>query len=293
MKFARLRQLLTAAFGAWWDDRAMTYGASISYYTLFALAPVLLMAIAIAGIFFGQDAVRGVVVEQLASMIGLKGAAVLEDLIASASNFGSGVLGGIAGFLLFLLAATGVFVELQDALNAIWKVKRQERSGLITFLRTRLLSLAVIVGIGFVLMVAFVLDATLSAVGAYISSFVPGLAALLHVLNFMLSLVVTTLLFGVIYKVLPDADLSWRDVRTGAIVTALLFALGKFLIAFYIGKSDPASSYGASASVITIMIWVYYSSQIVLFGAEITKVYTETRGTRSPAGSQIRAETGY
>ena len=281
MKFARLRQLLVAAFNAWWDDRAMTFGASIAFYTLFALAPVLLMAIAMAGIFFGHEAVRGAVVEELAGMIGLKGAAVLEDLIASASDFGSGVLGWLAGFLIFLLAATGVFVELQDALNAIWKVKPQERSGLITFLRTRLLSLAVIIGIGFVLMVALVLDTALSAVGNYLSTFVPGLAGLLHVLNFVLSLVVTTLLFGVIYKILPDADLGWRDVRTGAIITALLFALGKFLIGFYIGKSDPASSYGASASVVTIMLWVYYSSQIVLFGAEITKVYTETQGTRS------------
>ena len=291
MKFSHLRQLLTAAFNGWWDDRAMTFGASIAFYTLFALAPVLLMAIAIAGIFFGHEAVRGVVVEELAAMIGLKGAAVLEDLIASASDFGSGLLGGIAGFVIFLLAATGVFVELQDALNAIWKVKPQERSGLITFLRTRLLSLAVIIGIAFVLMVALVLDAVLSAVGDYLSSFIPGLPGLLHLANFVISLAITTLLFGVIYKILPDADLSWRDVRSGAIITALLFALGKFLIGFYIGKSDPASSYGASASIITIMLWVYYSSQIVLFGAEITKAYTETRGTRSPAGQEKRARS--
>ena len=281
--------LLRIASVGWWNDRAMSLGAAIAFYTVFSLAPMLLAAIAVAGLVFGREAAQGAVVAEIGGLIGTKEATAIEAMIASAGNVGSGIVGTVIGGLTFLLVATGAFVELQDDLNLIWKVPPPERSGIAVFFRTRLLSLALVIAIGFLLLVSLTVDAGLSAVQTYLASALPGFAILLGFTNFVISLAVATLLFALIFKILPDVELSWHDVWFGALTTAILFALGKFLIGFYLGKSGVASSYGAAASVITILLWVFYSSQILLFGAELTKAYAERRGTHRDAGTAAPA----
>ena len=276
--------MLTAAGAGWWADNAMSLGAAIAFYTVFSLAPMLLAVIAVAGLVFGREAAQGAIVAQIGGLVGDNGAAAIQTMIASASNFGSGVVGTAIGVITFLFLVTGAIVELQNDLNIVWKVKPSERSGVMAFIRTRLLSLALIVGFGFLLLVSLAADAALSAIGDYLSAAFSGAATLLHILNFLFSLAVTVLLFATIFKVLPDVDLGWRDVWIGAVITALLFTLGKFLIGFYIGRSNLTSSFGAAASIITILLWIYYSSLIVLFGAELTKAYADAHGQRREAG---------
>ena len=271
--------LLRIAFWGWWNDRALSLGAAIAYYTVFSLAPMLLAAIAIAGLVFGREAAQGAVVAEIGGLIGVKEAAAIEAMIVSASNVGSGIVGTVVGSVTFLLVATGAFVELQDDLNLIWKVKPREQSGFMVFLRTRLLSLGLMVGIGFVLLVSLVIDAGLSALGEYLSPYFSGLAVLAGLVNFLISFAISSLLFALIFKILPDVELTWHDVWFGSATTAALFALGKFLIGYYLGKSGVASAYGAAASIITILLWIFYSSQILLFGAELTKAYAERRGS--------------
>lgn len=279
--FATIGGLLRTAAAGWWNDRCLSLGAAIAFYTVFSLAPMLLAVIAVAGLVFGREAARGAIVAEIGGLIGVKEASGIEAMIASASNVGSGILGTIIGAATFLLLVTGAFVEIQDDLNIVWKAKPPERSGAVTFVRTRLLSLSLVIGIGFLLLVSLTVDAMLVALGTYLSASFSGAAVLLQILNFAFSLVVSTLLFAMIFKVLPDVEIAWRDVWVGALITALLFALGKFLIGYYLGKSGVASAYGAAAFLITILLWIYYSSQILLFGAEFTKAYAESRGSRA------------
>ena len=287
--FADARRLLPAAFTGWWADNAMSLGAAIAFYTVFSLAPMLLAVIAVAGLVFGQEAAQGAMVTQVGGLVGKDGAEAIQTMIASASNFGSGVLGTVVGVVTFLFLATGAIVELQNDLNIVWKVKPSERSGILLFIRTRLLSLGLIVGFGFLLLVSLTVDAGLSAVGHYLSAAFSGAATLLHILNFVVSLAVTVLLFAAIFKILPDVDLGWRDVWIGAVITALLFTLGKFVIGLYLGRSNLTSSFGAAASVITILLWIYYSSLIVLFGAEFTKAYADAHGRPETGSKDPRA----
>jgi membrane protein len=275
------RRLLRTALAGWWNDRAMSLGASIAFFTVFSLAPMLLCAIAVAGLAFGREAAQGAVVAEFGGLLGDKAAAAVEAMIVSAADVGSGVVGTTVGFLTFLLVATGAIVELQDDLNLIWKAKPPERYGVGAFVRTRLLSLGLVVGVGFLLLVSLVLDAGLTRLGAYLESGFSGATVMLHVLNSAVAFAVAVMLFAMIFKVLPAVDLTWRDVWMGAVVTGILFTAGKFLIGFYLGKSQVASSYGAAASIITILLWIYYSSLILLFGAEFTKAYAESRGSRS------------
>jgi len=280
-------RLLKAAFEGWWNDRAMSLGASIAFFTVFSLAPMLLTAIAVAGLAFGREAAQGAIVTELGGLLGEQAASALEALIASASNVGSGIIGTTVGIASFLLLVTGAIVELQDDLNIIWKAKPPASYGLLAFIRTRLLSLALVLGIGFLLLVSLIIDAGLSALGAYFEARFSGATAILHLINSIVSFSVAVLLFAMIFKLLPSVEITWHDVWTGSLVTGLLFTLGKFLIGYYLGKSNVASSYGAAASIITILLWIYYSSLILLFGAEFTKAYAESRGSRSgtePAG---------
>jgi membrane protein len=272
-------RLINAAGRGWWEDRAMSLGAAIAFFTTFSLAPILLGAIAVAGIAFGREAAQRAMVSELGNLIGEKGASTLDTMIASASDVGSGVGGTVVGAAMFVLVATGAIIELQDDLNIIWKAKPEETSGVLDFLRTRLLSLALILGIGFLLLVSLVIDAGLSSFGSYLEAEFSGAALLLSVLNSFVSFGIAVLLFAMIFRILPAVDLTWRDVGMGAVVTAVLFTLGKVLIGFYLGRSNLASSYGAAASIITIMLWVYYSSLILLFGAEFTKVFAGAYGT--------------
>jgi membrane protein len=274
-------QLLKAAFAGWWNDRAMSLGASIAFFTVFSLAPMLLAAIAVAGLAFGREAAQGAIVAELGGLIGTKEASALETMIVSASNVGSGVVGTTVGIITFLLLVTGAVVELQDDLNIIWKAKLPQSYGLLDFLRTRLLSFALVLGIGFLLLVSLVIDAGLSAIGSYIEPNFSGAKVILQFLNSLVSFAIAVFLFAMIFKLLPAVKIEWGDVWIGSLVTGLLFTIGKFLIGYYLGKSNIASSYGAAASIITILLWIYYSSLILLFGAEFTKAYAESRGSLS------------
>jgi membrane protein len=273
-------QLLKVAFAGWWNDRAMSLGASIAFFTVFSLAPMLLAAIAVAGLAFGREAAQGAIVAELGGMIGTNEASALEAMIASASDVGSGIVGMTIGIATFLLLVTGAVVELQDDLNIIWKAKPPASYGIMSFVRTRLISLALVLGIGFLLLVSLVIDTGVTAVGSYLEANFSGATIILRFLNSLVAFAVATFLFAMIFKLLPSVDLEWGDVWTGSLVTALLFTLGKFLIGYYLGKSNVASSYGAAASIITILLWIYYSSLILLFGAEFTKAYAENRGSR-------------
>ena len=264
-----MRALLKTALVGWWNDRAMSLGASIAFFTVFSLAPMLLVTIAIAGLVFGREAAQGAIVAQLAGLTGGQTAAALEGMIASASSFDSGVIGLLVGFATFLLLATGAIIELQDNLNIIWKAKPEQTSGIVAFVRTRLLSLTLVVGFGFLLMVSLILDAGLTWVGTYLEASFSGVTVIL-----LLSSVIA-------FRIAAAVPLTWRDVGMAAAMTALLFSAGKFVIGYYIGKSGVASAYGAAASIITLLLWIYYSSLILLFGAEFTKAYAENRGSRT------------
>jgi membrane protein len=278
--FSDTWRLLKVAFAGWWNDRAMSLGASIAFFTVFSLAPMLLAAIAVAGLAFGREAAQGAIVAELGGMIGNNEASFLETMIASAGNVGSGIIGTAVGIVTFLLLVTGAVVELQDNLNIIWKAKPPASYGALSFIRTRLVSLALVLGIGFLLLVSLVIDTGLTALGSYLEANFSGATIILRFLNSLVAFAVATLLFAMMFKLLPSVDIQWSDVWTGSLVTALLFTVGKFLIGYYLGKSNVASSYGAAASIITILLWIYYSSLILLFGAEFTKAYAESRGSR-------------
>jgi membrane protein len=269
------------ALADWWNDRAMSLGAAIAFFTVFSLAPMLLVAIGVAGLVFGREAAQGAIVEELGGLVGGQTSVALEAMIASAGQFESSVVGVTIGVGTFLFLATGAVIELQDDLNIIWKVKPPESYGVTEFIRTRLISLTLIVGFGFLLLVSLILDAGLTRLAAYLEARFSGTSVILRVLNSAIAFAIAVLLFAMIFKILPAVDLTWRDVWIGAVVTALLFTAGKFAIGYYIGKSGVASAYGAAASIITILLWIYYSSLILLFGAEFTKAYAESRGSRA------------
>ena len=272
-------RLARRAVGAWTQDYAPSMGAALSYYALFSIAPLLLIVIGVAGFFFGEEAARGGIFEQLSALIGADGAHAIEGLVASARKPQSGVLAVLVGTALLVTGASTVFGELQNALDRIWRAPaRQESKGWWKLLRTRVLSFGMILGIAFLLMVSLVLSALVSALGKWWG---------LHVVDLALSFALTTLLFAMIYKLIPRVRIAWRDVWVGAAVTAALFALGKWLIGLYIGKSSVTSAFGAAGSLVVLMLWVYYSAQIFLLGAEFTRVYADEHGSRAPSSDEL------
>jgi membrane protein len=289
---AEFKRLMKVAAVGWWNDRAMSLGAAIAFFTVFSLAPILLAAIAVAGLAFGREAAQGAVVAELGGLTGEGTAQAVETMIASANNVGSGMIGMTVGIVTFLLLATGAIVELQDDLNIIWKVEPPPSYGVMDFIRTRLLSLAFVSGIGFLLLVSLVIDAALTALGSYLEAAFSGAAVILWILNTLFSFAVATFLFAMIFKVLPAVDLTWKDVGIGAVLTAALFTVGKFAIGFYLGQTNIASSFGAAASIITILLWIYYSSLILLFGAEFTKAFAESRGSQTGGRLPTRPSSG-
>jgi membrane protein len=266
--------LKTAAIG-WWEDRALSMGAAIAFYAIFSLAPVLLIVIAIGGLVFGGEAAQGAVLAQFSGLIGQDGANAVARILESASNFGSGLLGTAIGVGTFIVTASGAFGELQNDLNAIWRAPPPKYSGVVAFLVARLLSLTMVAVIAFLLMTSLTFDALASAASQYFRW--QQEALLVQLANLAISVVMSGLLFGFIFKVLPSVHIAWRTVVPGAVLTAVLFVLGKFVIGLYLGRSNLASTYGAAASVISLMLWVYYSSQILLFGAEFTKAYAQRK----------------
>ena len=264
----------------WLDDKAPRLAASLALYTLMSLAPLLILAVSVAGLMFGEDAARGQIAHQLAGVLGDKGALAVQAILANAKTPSSGVLGTIVGLALALFGASGVFGELQGTLNTIWDVDSAPGRGVWGFVRDRFFSFTLVLGVAFLLLVSLVVSAGLAAIGAYLSHLLPGGAVLWQVLNFLISLSVTTLLFAAIYKVVPDVTIRWRDVWIGSAVTAVLFSLGRFAIGLYVGRSTVASPFGAAGSVVALVVWVYYSAQILFFGAELTQVFARRHGSR-------------
>src|SRR5688572_23408660 len=266
---------------AWLDDYAPSMGAALSYYTVFSLAPMLLIVISVAGLAFGDEAARGEIFGQLRGLMGADAAKTIEDLLTSVSEPKEGVAATTVGIVLLLIGATSVFGELQDALDRIWRAPARDRSGgFLGLVRARLLSFGMILGIAFLLMVSLVLGAATAALGKWWSGAFGSWEVLAQSANIVLGFAVTTLGFAMIYKLMPRVQVQWRDVWLGATVTALLFTIGRFLIGFYIGKSGIASGFGAAASLIVILVWVYYSAQIFLLGAEFTWIYARTFGSK-------------
>jgi membrane protein len=272
--------LVVAAVNSWLEDRAPSMGAAIAYYTVFSLAPMLILVISIAGLLYDETAAQGAVMAQMRELLGPQGAGAVQTMLASAGRGQGGVIASAVGLTLLALAATTVFGELQASLNVIWKAAPRPGSPVTTLIRIRLVSLALIVGIGFLLLVTLVISASLTALAGYLYSIFPYLDLVMRVVNFALSFGVTTALFAMIYKVLPDTHIGWGDVWIAALTTSFLFTIGKFAISLYIGSSDVASTYGAAGALVIILVWVYYSAQIFMFGAEFSKVYAERYGSR-------------
>ena len=272
--------VIKAAASGWVDDYAQSMGAALAYYTMFSIAPLLLIVISIAGLVFGDEAARGEIFSQLEGMLGAPGALAVQGLLESVRQPSESVTATVFGVALLLIGATSVFGELQDALDRIWRAPvRAGRSGLWVFIRTRLLSFGMILGIGFLLMVSLVASAALAALQKWWGP-VFGDWAVASIIEVALSFLVFTMGFAMIYKIVPRVRIDWKDVWIGAATTSLLFTVGKFLIGVYIGRSGIASSFGAAASLVLVLVWVYYSAQIFLLGAEFTRAYAHKFGSR-------------
>lgn len=292
-------RLLKATFTEWKEDKSSRLAAALAYYTVFALAPLLMIVILVASFIFGDES-KTVVIDQFQSLVGRQGAETIQTAIENTSQSqGESTVASVFSLVALLFGASGVFTQLQGALNTVWEVEAKPGKGIWGFLRQRFLSFGMILGVCFILMVSLVVSAGLSGFSAYINRLVPGLGIIGQILNLAISFGVFTLLFALIYKVLPDVKITWKDVWVGAGITALLFAVGKFALGVYIGNGSVGSTYGAAGSVIVLLVWVYYSAQILFFGAEFTQVYARKYGSQIvpdqhavPVSEQVRAERG-
>ncbi|MFH5926766.1 YihY/virulence factor BrkB family protein [Roseomonas xinghualingensis] len=274
----RIWRLIKDAVSGFMEHEAMTRGAAIACYTLFSIAPLLVVAVAIAGFFFGEDMVNNAVSAQLTGLVGKEGGQAIEEVMKGSSEDTSGKgFATLIGFGILLITASGVFAELQGALNVIWKAEQKPVS-VTALVRARALSIGLVGATGFLLLVSLLASATISAFGGWITGYLPALEILLKVLNFVVGLGLVALLFAAIYKILPDRDLAWRDVAVGAIITAFLFSIGKTVIGWYIGGSGMTEDYGAAGALIVVLLWVYYSAQVFLLGAEFTRAWAAREG---------------
>ena len=291
--------LLKETGSEWLEDKVPRLGAALAYYTALSIAPLLVIAIAIAGLVFGQDAARGHTLDQVRGMVGAEGAKAIEAMVASADKPRTGAIAAALGVVTLLAGAMGVIGQLQDALNTIWEVAPKPGRGILGLLKDRLLSLGMVLSLGFLLLVSLILSTTTTVLGTFFVGLIPAVAPALEAVNFLVSLVVVTLLFAMIFKLLPDAKVAWGDVWVGAILTAMLFTVGKFLLGLYLGRSGISSTYGAAGSLVVLLVWVYYSAQIVFFGAEFTKTYANRYGSHIvpsadavPVTEEARAQQG-
>jgi membrane protein len=280
MKLRDAWEMTKETFSEWNDDKASRLAAALAYYAVFSLAPLLVITIGVAGLVFGEDAAQGEIVAQLGGLIGVKGAALVEEMIAASRQESAGIAATALGIAVLLFGASGVFGQLQDALDTIWEVKPKPGRGWRGLVRDRFLSFTMVLGTGFLLLTSLTLSAVLTAVGTYLEGLLPFSEAWLQIMNLVGSFALVTFLFALIFKVVPDATIAWRDVWIGAALTSLLFSLGKFLIGLYLGKSSMASTFGAAASLAILLVWVYYSAQILFLGAEFTQVYARRHGSR-------------
>jgi len=277
--FSNLPHILKLSYQGWKEDKASRLSAALAYYTIFSLAPILIIVIAVAGLFWQQQ-----VMDQIQSLVGADGAKFVSDLLTSASNPAKGIIATIVGIITLLFGALGVFNELHNSLNIIWEVEEEKPKGFLKTIKKvivdRFLSFTMILGIGFLLLVSLVISTGLSAVQTTISNAIPLSEIILQIINLVISIGAITVLFALIYKFLPDAEIAWRDVWLGAFVTAVLFSIGKLLIGIYLGNSAVASSFGAAGSLVLLLVWIYYSVQILFFGAEFTQVYANNYGSK-------------
>lgn len=280
MKTSDIAALFKETYQDWSEDKAPRLAAAFAYYTLFSLAPLLIVIMGIAGLVFGQKAASGQLAGQIQQMVGPQAAEAIQAMVANARKPSSGVMATVIGIVTLLLGAGGVFGQLQDALNTVWGVVPKPGRGFMVMIKERFLSFSMVLGVGFLLLVSLVISAAIEAAAKYVGGIMPGLKALWTVTEMVVSFGVVTLLFAMIYKELPDVKIAWRDVWTGAILTAIFFTLGKFAIGLYLGRSGVASSYGAAGSLVVLMLWIYYSAQILFFGAEFTKVYAMKFGSK-------------
>ncbi len=286
MHLGHLWDLISKSVIAWVDDYAPSMGAALAYYTLFSIAPLLIIAIAVAGLVFGQEAARGEIVSQIQDLIGREGAIAVQGLLKSANAPAKEIFATVISVIKLPIGATTVFGELQSDLDRIWRVPvPATANGIWTLLRTRLLSFGLVLGLGFLLLVSLLVSAAIAALGKWSGGLFNGWEAFLHALNLGVSFAITAVLLALIYKLMPRADIAWRDVWLGAAVTALMFEIGKFLIGLYLGKTSVASGFGAAGSLVVLLVWVYFSAQIFLLGAELTWVYAHELGSK-------RAQTG-
>jgi membrane protein len=279
MKKRELWKLFKKSFEEWYEDDPFQKAAALAYYTLFSLAPLLIILIGIVGLFSGTTEAQEYIVGGLAGLLGEESAGAIREMVRNANREQGGGFATLMGIVLLLFGAGGVLGQFQYSLNQIWGVKTKSDSGWWPVIRARVFSYAMLLVIGFLLLVSLVVTTVLSAMTRYLTEVLPAAAALWPVLDILVSFVFVTALFAMIYKVLPDVHIAWKDVWIGAAITALLFALGKFLIGLYLGKSGVSSTYGAAGSLVTILLWVYYSALVFFFGAEVTKVYATEYGS--------------
>lgn len=280
---AKALELLKRTAYAWVDHNAPGLGAAVAFYTIFAITPLFLIVLAVAGLWFGEEAASRQLFGQLHELVGPQGGEAIQAVVAAADRPGAGGWATALALVALFVGATGVFAQLQGALNVVWNIRRDSGANVRSFIKVRLLSFGMLLGVGFLLLVALVINAVLAAVGQLMSDLIPAQAILWQCVNFLISLGVVTLLFALIFKVMPDALIAWREVWIGALITGLMFNLGKYLLGLYLGRGSFASAYGAAGSLVIVLLWVYYSSQLVLFGAEFTRIYAEECGSRIQA----------
>jgi membrane protein len=274
-------QLLRDTIAGFIDDEALSWGASIAYYTLFSIAPVLLVVVAIAGLAFGREAAQGAIVDQFSVLMGQQTAEALQGMVESAAKPHEGTWATIIGVAVLLISVSGVFGEVQSAMNAIWKAAPPKTSTLTRLVRARVVSMGLVVTAGFLLTVSLVVSAALSSFSTYLKFVFPEVQTVLTLVDIVLSALLIAGMFAAMFKILPDTDIAWRDVAIGALATTALFEAGKYAIAFYIGQSNVASSYGAAGALIVLLVWIYYSAQIFLLGAEFSRAYAKRYGSHA------------
>lgn len=299
LSFSGMKDVVVESFKDWNEDKAPRLAAALAYYTIFSLAPLLIIVISIAGLVFGQDAARGEVMGTIRGVMGEDGAEMIGGLLEASNKPATGIIATVIGFATLLLGAAGVFGQLKDALNTIWEVAPKPNRGIWGLLRDNLLSFTMVLGVGFLLLVSLLISTAISAIGKYVAGDAFDQSIIWQIVNFVVQALVTFGLFALIFKELPDAEIAWRDVMFGAAITTVLFAIGRFLISFYLARTATGSTFGAAGSLVVVLVWIYLSAQILFFGAELTQVYARRYGSRIkpasnavPATEEMRAEQG-
>jgi len=277
------------AVSDWIEDKASVQGAALAFYSVLSLAPLLVISLAIAGLFFDKSAASVQFLGQVQAMVGKDGAKAISSMLENADKPQTGTLAALLGIVTLIFGASGVFGQLQDTMNTIWDVKPKASGGIWTMIRSRFLSFAMVLGTGFLLLVSLVLSTAISAIGQYFVTSRPEMEATIHIANELVTFLVMTLLFAMIFKLLPDTNVAWRDVWVGALITAVLFTIGKLLIGLYLGKSAIGSAYGAAGSLVVLVVWIYYSAQVLFLGAELAHTLAERRAGKGLGREVVKA----